>query len=488
MSKSYDSQNIASFTLPDSEGKYLSIGLLTRLICFVVLLWTTFDSIALTIDDSADCNRVTMTDSTVIHFRQSTSGLDADWDFNGAQLERLTQNIRNSSVADTSLFISSLKIVGSASPEGSEKYNRLLSEKRANAVYDYLREYVSLPDSITDFEYLGRNWKGLYELVASDPEVPSHSEVLALLSKAATNSGLSYTESNRLLYQLKKLKGGVPYIYMYRHLFPALRSSYVYVEYEKRPTPLPDGNMLEEINDVSLQTVDTFATDIEDSESSLYPPTDLSSHLSPFPSTSDGSSVEGNPDFRRPFYMDLYTNMLYDIATVPNIGAEFYVGKGFSVHGNWMYGWWDNDSRHHYWRIYGGELGARWWFGKKAHAKPLTGHHIGIYGGILTFDFEWGDTGYMGGKPGGTLWDRYLVNAGIEYGYSMPICSRLNIDFSIGLGYLSGNYIKYFPFDNDYYREKEYKMRFIGPTKLAVSLVWLLGRGNLNAKKGGNEK
>ena len=116
----------------------------------------------------------------------------------------------------------------------------------------------------------------------------------------------------------------------------------------------------------------------------------------------------------------------------------------------------------------------------------MSGHHVGIYCGLLTFDIEFGNHGYMGGKPGGTLWDRCLINSGIEYGYSLPVANRLNIDFSIGLGYLGGNYIKYFPFDNDYYREKEIKMRYFGPTKAEISLVWLLGRGNTNKRKGGS--
>ncbi|MBD5214423.1 MAG: DUF3575 domain-containing protein [Bacteroidales bacterium] len=379
------------------------------------------------------------------------------------------------------MTISSLRIIGSASPEGSEKYNRLLSEKRAKAVYDFLKEIVSLPDSITNVGYLGRNWKGLYDLVASDPAVPSHSEVLALLHKAATDSELSPTESNNLLYQLKKLRGGKPYSYMYRRLFKALRSSYVYVECAKRTNLESDRKMLEETAPISSQPVDSVVIESEDAEAAQSPATDsYSISESSTLYADERSSIEAGTGVRKPFYMDLSTNMLYDIAAVPNIKAEFYVGKNISVYGNCMYGWWDNAPRHRYWRIYGGELGARWWFGRKAEAKPLTGHHLGIYGGLLTFDFEWGGTGYMGGKPGGTLWDRSLVNAGIEYGYSLPVSHRLNIDFSIGLGLLSGNYIKYFPFDNEYYRQKEYKMRFFGPTKLEVSLVWLIGRNNCN--------
>ncbi|MBD5174709.1 MAG: DUF3575 domain-containing protein [Bacteroidales bacterium] len=488
MSKSYDSQNITSFTPLCKVGKCWNISLLARLACFVVFLQAAFDSVALQNDGYAGCTPANTADSTEIHFRISSSGLDFGWDTNGVKLEGVKQRINEISAADTSLIISSLRIVGSASPEGSAKYNRLLSEKRANAVYDYLREVVSLPDSITNIEYLGRNWKGLYDLVASDPAVPSHPEVLALLRGVEKSSELSTSESNNLLYQLKRLRGGEPYIYMYRQLFPALRTSYVYVEYENRPDLGLDRVVPEETDGVGSQPADSVVAASDETDSAHCTTTDVDLPASPTLYSDDRPAVQAGKGAGKPFYMNVRTNMLFDILAVPNIGAEFYVGKNISVYANWMYSWWDSDSHHRYWRIYGGELGARVWFGDKAHAKPLTGHHIGIYGGLLTFDFEWGGTGYMGGLPGGTLWDRSLVNAGVEYGYSLPVSRNLNIDFSIGIGHLRGNYIKYFPFDNEYYIQKEYKMRFWGPTKLEVSLVWLIGRGNYNNQKGGSAR
>ncbi len=78
-------------------------------------------------------------------------------------------------------------------------------------------------------------------------------------------------------------------------------------------------------------------------------------------------------------------------------------------------------ARHWYWRAYGGDIAIRKWWGKAAGEKPLTGHHIGIYGQIFTYDFETGGRGYMGGKPGGTLWDKMNYIVGAEYGYSLPI-------------------------------------------------------------------
>ena len=88
--------------------------------------------------------------------------------------------------------------------------------------------------------------------------------------------------------------------------------------------------------------------------------------------------------------------MLYDALLVPNIGVEFYLGKDWSVGANWMYAWWKTDRRHWYWRTYGGDMVIRKWLGKAAKEKPLTGHHLGLYGQIFTYDFETGGKGYMG--------------------------------------------------------------------------------------------
>lgn len=178
-----------------------------------------------------------------------------------------------------------------------------------------------------------------------------------------------------------------------------------------------------------------------------------------------------------PFYMAVKTNMLYDLAIVPNIGVEFYLGKNFSVAGNWMYSWWKSDPKAWYWRTYGGDLAVRWWFGEKAQEKPLQGHHVGLYGQIVTYDFEVGGRGYLG--------DRWSYAGGVEYGYSLPIARRLNIDFNLGVGYLGGEFKEYLPIDGHYVWQVTKQRHWFGPTKAEISLVWLLGRGNVNEGKGG---
>lgn len=74
---------------------------------------------------------------------------------------------------------------------------------------------------------------------------------------------------------------------------------------------------------------------------------------------------------------------------------------------------------------------------------------------------------------------------GVSYGYSLPLTSRLNMDFTLGLGYLGGIYKEYLPIDDHYVWQKTRRMNWFGPTKAEISLVWLIGRGNKNAQKGG---
>ena len=182
----------------------------------------------------------------------------------------------------------------------------------------------------------------------------------------------------------------------------------------------------------------------------------------------------------------LKNNILFDLFLVPTIGIEIPVGNRWSVSADWVYGWIDTDRTHDYWRLYGGDVEARYWFGRGAGSKArraLTGHHLGVYAQVLTYDFEFGGRGYMGGKPHGTLWDKANFGGGVSYGYAKRVTRRLNIDFTIGLGYLGGQYQQYHPDHGCYVYERTRHLCYFGPTRAEVQVVWLLGHGG--KRKGG---
>lgn len=192
-------------------------------------------------------------------------------------------------------------------------------------------------------------------------------------------------------------------------------------------------------------------------------------------------AVDGSTVFRS-FYMNLRSNILCDAALIPNLGAEFYVGRNLSVGAAFYYAWWENDIRHR-WDVNGIEINARWWVGQQSRIKPLSGHHLGFYTQILVYDFEFGNKGYIGGIPGHTIFDHPQIGMGIEYGFSLPVSRRLNLDFSLGVGYLGGKVYDYKVVDSHYVWQSTRRRNWFGPTKAEVSLVWLIGNGNFNIKR-----
>ncbi len=420
-------------------------------------------------------------DSVKVYFRVGHRQFDPSLGNNRAEMARFVSEVRDAADAGE---LEHIIVRAYASPDGMNKANQRLSVNRCNVIADYIAKHTGVSPSVIETKPGGIAWDELRQLVEATPDVPSREKVLDILENTPV---WVFDSAGRVIdgrkKQLMDLGRGIPYRWMLTNLFPVLRNAVAVSLYTNSKEDTETEHAMHPEQEPLLPAIATYPEPPEEPEA---PETveEISMEEIIVPETPAATVV---PQAPRSYYFAVKTNMLFDALLIPNIGAEFYLGKNISVYGDWMYGWWDDDNRHRYWRIYGGELGARWWFGHKAHAKPLTGHHLGIYAGALTFDFELGGNGYMGGRPGGTLWDRCLANAGIEYGYSLPVGSRLNIDFTIGIGCLAGNYIKYFPFDNDYYREKEYKMRFVGPTKAEISLVWLIGRGNTNKKKGGDQ-
>lgn len=196
-----------------------------------------------------------------------------------------------------------------------------------------------------------------------------------------------------------------------------------------------------------------------------------SMRVSSHQSSSDPISPKNSPVWA------LKTNALYDVALVPNVGVEVYTGKQWSVAANWMYAWWSNNGSHRFWRIYGGDVEVRHWLGRKAKEAPLQGHHIGAYAQLLTYDFEFGGRGYQA--------DKWSYAFGLSYGYSLPIARLLNLDFSIGIGYLGGKYKEYIPDEGHYIWQSTKNRNWIGPTKAEVSLVWFPDFLNQGKAKGG---
>lgn len=436
---------------------------MVKKIVMVVLMPTTLlaNAYAASIQDSL---------RTTIYFRPGYSLLELSYRDNAANMKALTQGIQTIK-GNPCVQLQHIRILSAASPEGNSALNKRVAKRRGERLRDYLKETLVLPDSIFTVSSAGEDWQGLASLIAKE-KTPWRNKALQIIRHTPewiTRNGKVVDGRKR---QLQNLDGGKAWKYMLDNHFYTLRTGAVVVCEVKtlaaESTPSAAEARLEQAR--SEQARLESASQQSASQSPSSPP------FPAIPSQVHPSSESQAPPVAS--YFALKSNLHYDALLVPNLSLEASIGSGWTLGAGGMLAWWSKDAKHRYWRIYGGDLEIRKYFGTLSKSKPLQGHHLGIYGDFLTYDFEFGAKGYQ---------SKATYAAGIKYGYSHPIANRLNLDFALGIGYLHSNYKTYVPRDGCYVYQETKKQKWLGPTQAEISLVWLLGKGNTNKKKGGKK-
>ena len=439
---------------------------MVKKIVMVVLMPTTLlaNAYAASIQDSL---------RTTIYFRPGYSLLELSYRDNAANMKALTQGIQTIK-GNPCVQLQHIRILSAASPEGNSALNKRVAKRRGERLRDYLKETLVLPDSIFTVSSAGEDWQGLASLIAKE-KAPWRNKALQIIRHTPewiTRNGKVVDGRKR---QLQNLDGGKAWKYMLDNHFYTLRTGAIVVCEVKtlaaESTPSAAEARLEQARPGAHAEASSEQARLESASQSPSSP--------PFPAIP--SQVHPSSESQAPSvasYFALKSNLLYDALLVPNLSLEASISSGWTLGAGGMLAWWSKDAKHRYWRIYGGGLEIRKYFGTLAKSKPLQGHHLGIYGDFLTYDFEFGAKGYQ---------SKATYAAGIKYGYSHPIANRLNLDFSLGIGYLHSNYKTYVPRDGCYVYQETKKQKWLGPTQAEISLVWLLGKGNTNNKKGGKK-
>ena len=408
---------------------------------------------------------------TTIYFRPGYSLLELSYRDNAANMKALTQGIQTIK-GNPCVQLQHIRILSAASPEGNSALNKRVAKRRGERLRDYLKETLVLPDSIFTVSSAGEDWQGLASLIAKE-KTPWRNKALQIIRHTpewVTRNGKVVDGRKR---QLQNLDGGKAWKYMLDNHFYTLRTGAVVVCEVKtlaaESTPSAAEARLEQASPGAHAEARSEQARPESASQSPSSP--------PFPAIpSQVHPAQEPPPVAS--YFALKSNLLYDALLVPNLSLEASIGSGWTLGAGGMLAWWSKDAKHRYWRIYGGDLEIRKYFGTLSKSKPLQGHHLGIYGDFLTYDFEFGAKGYQ---------SKATYAAGIKYGYSHPIATRLNLDFALGIGYLHSNYKTYVPRDGCYVYQETKKRKWLGPTQAEISLVWLLGKGNTNKKKGGKK-
>lgn len=382
-------------------------------------------------------------DSVRVYFRQGQSVVDLHYRDNTQNFARLSELYRL--YANRSEYwLKGIRIVSSASPEATFRFNQCLSEKRADAVLQFLKLHSELDSTLLKVNPLGEDWQGLSHWVESMPDVPERDAVLRSLD--------AYPHGQEGEWDLKRIAGGEAYRYLYKHIYPLLRQTHVVFDVRTLP-PCPDPVY------------------------SLEHPTIYSAPLVRLPMVAHEET----------FMFALKTNLLYDALSWLNFSLEVPLGDRFSALYYHQFPWWRWGEGNNEYCMRFLSIGAegRWWF-KPTSRKvtedrikqdKLLGHFVGVYAESGKWDFERKrDICYQG--------EHWSV--GLSYGYAMPIGKRMNLEFSLSAGYASIPHRGYEP-ATDYSElyhlpEKDGTWHYFGLTKAQVSLVLPL---EIKYKKGG---
>ncbi|MDR2937846.1 MAG: DUF3575 domain-containing protein [Prevotellaceae bacterium] len=162
--------------------------------------------------------------------------------------------------------------------------------------------------------------------------------------------------------------------------------------------------------------------------------------------------------------LSVKTNLLYDLTATANLGAEVALSPKFTLDISGNYNGWNllDGKQWQHWLV---QPEARYWL-----CDRFNGHFFGLHGMYGNYDV-------YGIKSPVDLYDNHkgmLAGGGISYGYQWILGKRLNIEATIGAGYLYLKYDKYAAPNSDVKVESGSTKNYIGPTKIGVSLSYLI--------------
>ena len=158
------------------------------------------------------------------------------------------------------------------------------------------------------------------------------------------------------------------------------------------------------------------------------------------------------------YHLSLRANLLRWATLTPDLGLEWRIcpSLGIAVNGSWTsWTWSDKDRRYALWEV---APEVRYYMGEK------KAWYLGAMFKAGQFNYKLSETGKQGDLMGG----------GITAGYQLRLNKALNLDFSLGLGYLNADYEKYEVIDGVRVRKGSETKDWWGPINAGVTLVWKL--------------
>ena len=368
-----------------------------------------------------------------VSFLSGSDEVLTDYRNNRTELNRLCHTIDSVS-SNPDINIMSIRVTGYASPEGSFVKNDQLASRRTSSLTRYIIDATRISSTLFQTAHVAEDWDGLRTFVDTTAMLANRTALLQMIDS-------DRDPDDKLTFIQKKYPKD--YAVMLNVAFPLLRHTDYQIDYVQK-------NVTHTLGKVHTDTIYRLHAD----------------------TLSTGWQPAVTPEPYRTFrpLLAVKTNLLYDLVLAPNIEVEVPFGRDrrWSVMAEYTNPWWRWKNLDYSYQIQEGGVELRRWLLPRCNgSRPwLSGLFAGVYGAIAKYDIENDGTGDQG-----EVW-----SAGATLGYSCPLNRRLNMEFSLSAGYVKGERRHYnAEFDSTHLIYKYTKnLGYFGPTKLKVSLVWII--------------
>lgn len=174
-----------------------------------------------------------------IGFAVNKSVYDAGFGDNSREMSSLIDVLR-AAQDDEELTVTSIKLYGTSSPEGSRELNSRLARERIASVERQIGAGVTINDTLVSRDNRCIMWSLLRDGVAAS-DMKYRDEVLAIIDQGEMFT--SYHKDNQTIdkrvVELQRLHGGEPWAVLLRRYFPGMRKVCVVVTTERTPKREP---------------------------------------------------------------------------------------------------------------------------------------------------------------------------------------------------------------------------------------------------------
>ena len=165
-----------------------------------------------------------------------------DYMNNPVELQKIHNSV-NIVKNDSNVTIRKMVIEGYASPEGTNPHNIMLSEKRTDALRQYLLRAGLVKDIRMEARGMGENWDGLMKELRKENYIPQRDKLLSIAS-------LTMNLDEKELRMRKEAPEG--YAFVLKNIYPKLRCTNYTVEYTVRPFTVEESEVVFETRPINL--------------------------------------------------------------------------------------------------------------------------------------------------------------------------------------------------------------------------------------------